>query len=180
MNPHKEYLLQFSGLKDGLHAYSYQVNNEFFESFEQTLVAGGDVHVKLDMDKHSDHLNLHFTYKGNLLVDCDRCAVSAAYPIVGESNLIVQFEQGESDDDDIIFLSPEAYEFNIAQYLYETLALSLPLKIVPCEQTGDNSICDQEVIKKLEALSVTESFDKEEDSSQIDPRWEALKKLSDK
>lgn len=172
-------MLQFSGLKDGLHEYSYKVSNEFFESFENTLVSGGNVDVKLELDKHPDHLNLHFTYTGSLLVDCDRCAVSAGYPIKGEANLIVQFEQGESEDDDIIYLAPEAYEYNIAQYLYETLALSLPLKVVPCEQSGDESICDQVIIKKLEAMSVQEPSDEKEEDVPTDPRWDALKKLSD-
>jgi hypothetical protein len=58
-------MLQFSGLKDGLHEYSYKVSNEFFESFENTLVSGGNVDVKLELDKHPDHLNLHFTYTGD-------------------------------------------------------------------------------------------------------------------
>ncbi|MEX1189049.1 MAG: DUF177 domain-containing protein [Bacteroidia bacterium] len=169
-------MIQFAGLKDGLHRFTYEVGDEFFDSFEQTLVTGGNVHVTLDLDKQSDHLNLHFSFAGSMHVDCDRCLASAPFPIKGTSNLIIQLQSGDSDDADIIYLSSDAYQYNIAQYLYETLALSLPLRLVPCETSGDMSICDQEVIAKLEALSVSEPAIEEE--APTDPRWDALKKLS--
>lgn len=169
-------MIQFAGLKDGLHSFSYEVGDLFFDSFEQNLVLGGKVLVNLDLDKQSDHLVLNFNFEGSLNVDCDRCAVSAPFPIKGSSRLILQLESGESDDDDIEYLSSDAYEYNIAHYLYETLALSLPLRLVPCEASGDKSICDQAVIDKLEAMSVAEPEVEEEVPT--DPRWDALKKLS--
>ncbi len=169
-------MIQFAGLKDGLHRFTYEIRNSFFDSFEQSIVSGGDVLVNLELDKQSDHLILNFSFDGNLNVDCDRCAVSAPYPVKGNSKLILQLETGESDDDDIEYLSSDAYEYNIAQYLYETLALSLPLRLVPCEASGDKSICDQAVIERLEAMSVAEP--EVEDEIPTDPRWDALKKLS--
>ncbi|MCB0820579.1 MAG: DUF177 domain-containing protein [Bacteroidetes bacterium] len=176
MEAHKDYLIQFGGLKEGIHEFAYEIGDAFFESFEQSLVDGASIGVKIIVDKRSDHLQLNFTFKGTLTVSCDRCAVSAPYPVEGDARLILQLSNGDSEDDELVFLGPDAYEYNIAQYLYETLALSLPLRVVHCEATGDKSICDQTVISMLDSMSVPEPGP--EDQPETDPRWEALKKLS--
>jgi uncharacterized metal-binding protein YceD (DUF177 family) len=178
LEAHKDYLIQFSGLKDGIHEFAYEAGTAFFDSFEQSLIEGAQVDVKLVLDKRPDHLQLRFSFEGSLTTSCDRCAVSAPYPIRGNARLILEFSNGESEDDELVFIGPDAYEYNIAQYLYETLALALPLRIVHCEATGDKSICDQDVVGMLDSISVSEPA--EEDSPEIDPRWEALKKLTDK
>lgn len=144
--------------------------------FEHPVVSGGELHIDLDLDKQTNLIQLDFQFKGFLRVECDRCAVTAPYPIEGDARLILQMQEGESDDDEIVYLPYEAYEYNVAQYIYETLALSLPLRVVPCEVTGDKSICDQTVISHLDAMSVPEP--KEEEETPVDPRWAALKKLS--
>jgi uncharacterized metal-binding protein YceD (DUF177 family) len=176
LEAHKDYLIQFGGLKEGIHEYAYEAGNAFFESFEQSLIDGASIQVQLQLDRRSDHLQLNFSYSGSLTVSCDRCAVSAPYPVAGEAKLILELSRGESDDDDLVYLGPDAYEYNIAQYLYETLALSLPLRVVHCEATGDKSICDPDVVNMLDSMSVDEPG--EEENPETDPRWDALKKLS--
>jgi uncharacterized metal-binding protein YceD (DUF177 family) len=174
LEPLKEYKIQFSGLSDGIHQYSYDIKDSFFENFEHTIVSGGHLKVDLELDKRPTLLTLNFSFEGSLQTDCDRCAVTAPYPVEGEARLIIQLTDGESDDDDLIYLPNDAFEYNIAQYLYETLALSLPLRVVHCEVSGDKSICDQKVIDYLDALSVPEP----EEEPESDPRWDALKGLS--
>jgi uncharacterized metal-binding protein YceD (DUF177 family) len=175
LEPLKEYKIQFSGLSDGIHQFSYEISNAFFENFEHPIVSGGEVKVNLELDKKPTLLTLNFSFTGSLNVECDRCTVTAPYPIEGTSRLLIQLTDGESDDDDLIYLPNDAYEYNIAHYLYETLALSLPLRVVPCEIDGDKTICDQKVIGYLDAMSVPEP---EEEEPESDPRWDALKKLT--
>ena len=64
------------------------------------------------------------------------------------------------------------YQINIAQYVYEMLVLSVPLKKVhPGVLDGT---LKSEVLDKLEELQPKDTKENKED---IDPRWDALKKL---
>ncbi len=40
-------------------------------------------------------------------------------------------------------------KINFSQYLYETISLALPYKIVPCEMF-ENVKCDEEVLEKIQ------------------------------
>jgi hypothetical protein len=52
--------------------------------------------------------------------------------------------------------------------------LLMPLQKIPCEILNDTSLCNQEVIKKLNQFQQSEK----EKVQATDPRWDALKKIS--
>jgi uncharacterized metal-binding protein YceD (DUF177 family) len=61
----------------------------------------------------------------------------------------------------------------MAQYIYESIVLSVPLRrIHPGVKDGSLT----EVIEKLESLAPKENKESEQ-KNEIDPRWENLKKL---
>ena len=171
----EQYSIQFSGLANGTHQFEYQTGDKFFEELEYAVIERGNVNVTVDMEKSNTIMTLQFSFSGEVEVICDRCAGNYPYPVEGSHRLIIQFgEEGDGDDDELIFLPRSEHQFNVAQHIYEYIALALPLRIVPCERTGDTSICDQTVINHLETMP-----DEPEDSGSqtIDPRWEKLKGL---
>jgi uncharacterized metal-binding protein YceD (DUF177 family) len=84
--------------------------------------------------------------------------------------------QDESDKDhedegvELIYLRPHEFSLSIAQTVYETSLLALPM-IRNCDEM-DSKPCDQGMIQKLETLN-SESTDENE----VDARWEKLKQL---
>ncbi|MEP6036876.1 MAG: DUF177 domain-containing protein, partial [Nonlabens ulvanivorans] len=78
------------------------------------------------------------------------------------------------DNEELLILPHGEYEFNIAQYVYEMLVLSLPHRRVhPGVEDGS---LESDVLDKLDELRV--SNPEEENNTNItDPRWDALKKL---
>lgn len=164
--------IQFAGLADGMHRFVFDIDDDFFASLEYAVVQRGNVHVSIDLDKKPSMIVLSFEFKGTVEVSCDRCTVAYAYPVTGNERLIIQMGAEESGDEDLIVLPKGAFEFNIAQHIYEYIALSLPLRVVPCEETGNTQLCDKEVIAKLEQMLLSE------DDKPIDPRWEKLKNLN--
>ena len=56
-------------------------------------------------------------------------------------------------------------------FIYETICLALPHRIVHPDDENGNSTCNPEVLKKLESMSQTEK------PQEIDERWAALKDL---
>jgi len=162
----KEFVIPFSGLKKGKHAFKFKIDHAFFEAFDQALLDNADLDVDLILEKSETMLILNLNASGSSNVPCDRCGDLFKMPIECSERVIVKFGDEEFEQtDEIIVLKPEAYEIDVSQRIYEMIVLNLPNKRVH-ENTED---CNQEVLKKLNEINSTEE--------EIDPRWEALKKL---
>lgn len=176
MRPLKDFTIPFIGLKLGKHHFEYQINKAFFEHFEYDDF--NDVIVKTDLgfEKKSTLLELHFKISGTVNVNCDISNEPFNQKIKGTFDLIVKFGEEYNDEhDDILIIPHGEYEVNVAQYIYELIVLSVPLKrIHPGVIDGT---LQSDILKKLEELSPKDIENKEKASEEIDPRWNTLKKL---
>ena len=174
MNNLKEYLIPFVGLKIGKHQFDYQIDNTFFKNFDYDEF--NDVSVKVDivLEKKSTMLELDFKHKGTVNVPCDVSGEEFDLPIKGKLKLLVKFGDEFNDENEELLILPHGeFQFSVAQYIYETIVLSVPLRRVH-PGIKDGSLT--EVIQKLESLAPKEGK-AEEQKDDIDPRWENLKKL---
>lgn len=177
LNSSNQFNIQFSGLSIGVHQFSFEINNQFFAELEGALIEKGNVLANVELDRRETMLVLKLSFEGFVDVTCDRCTTQAPFPVEGNAKMIIKLsdsEESPDNEDDIISIDRNEYAFDMSQHLYDYIALSLPLRTVPCEIDGDNSICDQIVIEKLEGLKVNELPENEEN---IDPRWEKLRQL---
>lgn len=167
----KEYVIQFAGLSPGEHLFELHVNDKFFENLDYSEIKQGNILVKLTLLKQSSMMVLHFDIGGTVKVNCDRCAAEFDMPISGNYKLTVKVggTQEENEDDDIITIAANEHKLDVSQYLYEYIALSLPIK----HQHADESQCDKEILEKLDDFIIDEN--KEEEP--IDPRWDVLKNI---
>jgi len=175
MKPLKMYTIPFVGLKIGKHHFEYEIDNTFFEYFEFDDFNDAQLKVALILEKKSTLLELHFSISGHVNVNCDITNEPYNQPVSNTFDLVVKFGDDYNDDYiDILIVPHGTYEINIQQYIYETSVLAVPIKRVhPGVKDGT---LDSEILKRLEALSPKET-DKKEDSEEIDPRWNTLKKL---
>ena len=165
-----KYDVEFRGLKEGLHEFEFEVQDTFFEHFDQALVSKGKVSIKVILEKRSSFLKLYFRLSGWLELTCDRCLELYHQNIKHKSEIFVKFGENEYEDDEIVWISPEEHKLNLAQLIYEYIVLSMPLKHVhPDNKTGQSG-CNREMLEKLENLKISEDENKE-----ADPRWAALK-----
>ena len=90
--------------------------------------------------------------------------------------MVVKFGDEYNDEYVDILIIPHAeYEINVAQYIYELIILSVPIKrIHPGIKDGT---LQSDILKKLEELSPKGLDNKEKKAEEIDPRWNTLKKL---
>jgi len=165
-----QYILQFSGLGDGLHQFEYSVNGTFFHEFAYEEISDCDVHVRVDMSKQPEMLELKFTFSGYVVCACDRCMENYKQEVSGHERLVVKFgEQTDETSDDMIILPHHENEINLGQYIYESIVLLLPQRRVHPEDENGKSDCNPEIIKRLDDLSQQKN---------TDPRWDDLKKLT--
>ena len=164
----KEFVIPFVGLKEGMHDYSFEIDDRFFESFEYSETGHGRVHVNVSLERKERMLIFTFAFKGFVTVPCDRCAMDMDHPVEGHERLIVKFgHEFIEESDEIIVIPDTESHIDISPYIYEYIILALPMKRVHPE--GEEG-CDPEAIEKLNRHS----------SGETDPRWEALKQLKDK
>ena len=124
--------------------------------------------MKIDvvMERMEHMLMFTFRLNGEVTTFCDRCLGKMNVPVDGEEHLCVRFSDTETTDDENVVILPEnAFEMDLAQWLYEYVAVRIPMQHI--HPDGD---CDPEVTK-----FIVDEEQKNED--EIDPRWEALKKL---
>lgn len=171
---HKEYSIPFSGLKIGKHEYKYQIENTFFESFGYAEFNAANINVGVVMNKTNTMLELDFKAAGTVNVFCDLTGEPFDQPITSEMELVVKFGDAYNNEDDEILIIPHGeHKINVAQYIYEMLALGVPQKRVH-PGIADGTL-KSEALDRLDALRPKET--EKEDKDENDPRWDALKKL---
>ncbi|UFH47433.1 DUF177 domain-containing protein [Flavobacterium galactosidilyticum] len=171
----KEYLIPFVGLKLGKHHFEYQISNAFFEIFDYNEYQNSDIKVNVVLEKKSTLLELSFKHKGVVNVPCDLTSEDFDLSIKGKMKLIVRFgEEFNNDNEELLILPHGEFEIDLAQYIYEMIVLSVPLRRVH-PGIKDGSL-KTEALTKLNELKVKE-VKKENKEEDIDPRWDKLKQL---
>ncbi|WP_112377929.1 YceD family protein [Flagellimonas maritima] len=169
----KEFFIPFSGLKLGKHEFRYNIDNTFFESFDYQEYNGVSVQTVAILDKMNNMMELDIEANGSVNVDCDLTGEPFDQPITSQLHLVIKFGEEYNDENDEILIIPHGeYQINIAQYIYEMLALAVPQKrIHPGVLDGT---LKSDILDKLQELQPKEIKEESEDT---DPRWDDLKKL---
>ena len=166
--------------------YQYQLDNEFFLDLDAPEVQKGQVNVTLKVRKTSGVYQLDFQTEGKVVVICDRCLDEMEQPIEAEDRLKVKLGSEFSEVDDMVVVPEEEGYINVAWFIYEFIALSIPMKHVhapgKCNKSMENKLNRHLRVSVDEDDELSEtSFeaDADEEPREIDPRWNELKKILD-
>lgn len=166
MSRNSDTTVRFSGLKSGRYGYDFDLDREFFEGFKNEELCDGNVHVAAVLEKNERVMMFDFSLEGEVTTLCDRCLGEMKVPIEGKERLNVRLSDDETSDDENVAILPEgSFEIDLAQWLYEYVAVRIPM-----QHMHPDGECDPEVTKFIEE-------ENEEDGGEVDPRWEALRKL---
>ena len=170
----KQFSIQFANLKSGSYDFEFDVNEKFFENFEESEITHGKLKATIALQRETRMLILNFHIKGKVKLVCDRCLDDFDYKIETKNQLIFKFGLETKEETDEIIIIPESDRtLNIAQYIYEFIHLALPTKRIHPEDKNGISSCNKEIKKKLEQHKAIEVSKEDE----IDPRWEELKNI---
>lgn len=168
----KQFNIPFVGLSEGNHDFNYKIENEFFEYFNFDEFESANINVSLSFFKKTTLLELVFKAKGTVEVPCDVTTEMYHQKIKATLPLVVKFGPEFNDDnEEILILSYDAYQVNVAQYIYEMIILAVPNKKVH-PKVLDGTM-ESETLKKLKELEIKE----ENTAEEADPRWDKLKNL---
>ncbi|WP_392348955.1 YceD family protein [uncultured Polaribacter sp.] len=165
----KEFNIPFVGLKEGKHLFEYKIDNTFFELYDYNEFEKSSINVTLEFVKKSTLFELEFTASGTVNVPCDVTNEYFDLEITATLPLVVKFGQEYNDENEEILILPhEVYQFSVAQFIYEMIVLGIPNKRVHpkiLDGTMETEALEQLEIKEEKTVETT------------DPRWDKLKNL---
>ncbi len=131
MNVEREYKIPFKGLKAGVYTYDFKVDDSLFEYFESPEIKQGECDVRVELRRLESMLDMEIALRGEVTVECDRCLDDCRIDVAYEGNLVVKFSTEEQEfDGEVLWLNPSEDEVDLAQYIYESIVLSLPYQRV--------------------------------------------------
>lgn len=191
MGKFKLYNVDLKNLSPGVHEFEYLLENKFFMDIDGTEVQKGKVNVSLTVKRSSMVFDMDFQIEGVVVVPCDRCLDDVEIPIETHNRLVVKFgKEYAEESDEIVIVPEEEGAINIAWFLYEFVALSIPMKHVHAPGK-----CNKVMASKLKQHTARNMGNTEDDFSEAvggegmepedddgvstpsDPRWDALKGL---
>lgn len=168
----RNYTIPFTGLALGKHHFEYDITEAFFAEFDYSLVKKGDLKCVVEMEKQETMLILNFHIAGTIDATCDRCLSEYPQTLDIHEQQIAKFSDEEIDEDDeIITLGKNEHEILLGGLIYEYINVAVPF-IAVCNDEGNTPYCDKDMLDKLNSLAANN-----EQTEQVDPRWDALKKI---
>lgn len=164
--------LPYIGLKDGIHQHSFEAGPEFFAEFDHSPVHDGQFKIDVTLDKRSGLSELFFAIQGYTLTSCDRCLAEIRLPVNGEYKLLVKVAKGESDEDEIIYISEDEAKLYLGQVIYEFICLSLPMSQLYDCLSEIPKPCNEDILNRINQVKSAETG---ETSTNV---WNALKDFS--
>ena len=186
-----KYKIDLKGMQADSCKYEFVLDNLFFANIDGPEVQKGKVNVVLVVKKTSRAFELNFQTDGMVWVPCDRCLDDLEQPVSSTDRLLVKFGHEYAEEgDNLIVIPEEEGEINVAWFMYEFIALAIPMKHVHAPGK-----CNKAMSSKLSKhLRTTPDDEMDEDSfvsedsdelanddteTAVDPRWDELKKILD-
>ena len=167
--------------------YEYLLDDQFFTDIDGTEVQQGRVNVRAKVEHKASAYEMTFHSEGVVLLPCDRCLDNMEQPIEVDNHLTVKLGKTYTEEsDDVLVVAEDEGRVNLAWFLYEFIALAIPMKHV--HEPGK---CNRTMAAKLhkhaaynpedadEAVDEDEETDRDEADVPTDPRWDALRQLKD-
>ena len=167
---YKQFDIRFGTLAVGYHQQEVEINQSFFEKYNNEQITDANIIIKIDVDRKENMVSLDFNIEGTIISYCDLCLEELRIPVAKHEILILKIvkENQESDDESIVFLGEKEHTFNTEQIISEFLMSLIPMRKTH-QEIGDQA-CNQQMLDLIEQAKVK--------SSPIeDERWEALKNI---
>ncbi|MGQ9846501.1 MAG: YceD family protein [Bacteroidales bacterium] len=165
-----DYIIPITSTKEGLNQLEYSIDKSFLEQFNYRDIMDISAKVYVNLYKSNRLFDISLSIKGEIKVECDRCLDEFMMPVSFEHHIIIKAEDHYSDEnDEVVYIPESSTELDLAPYVFETIVFSIPMRKVHSNDSDGNSLCNQEMISKLNKFLINES--------DTDPRWDTIKEM---
>ncbi len=172
----KDYSVNIIGLSQKTHHFSFRLEDAFFKAQEIQLFEKGNFDAEVVLDKHETFINAEFKISGTAALICDRSLEPFDLVLNLKEKIVFKYGEEEGElSEEIVVIKHDKVSIDIGQYLFEFIALAMPMKrLHPRFEETDEDEDDSEG-----KLVYTSKSSVDQDPEQpMDPRWEQLKKVT--
>jgi uncharacterized protein len=167
------YSVNIVGLSNKEHLFQYELGDDFFRKYGTDLVSEGKFQADLLLTKHETFIEVEFAIKGAAHLICDRSLEPFDYPIESKNRIVFKYgDEFQELTEEIVIIPRDAATLELGQYVYEFIALGVPLKKLHPRFQDEKDDDSEGKIVYTSAPS-----EEKKDDGEIDPRWNILKKL---
>lgn len=168
-----DFKVNIIGLSQKAHRFEFALEDGFFALYGKDLLESGHFDAEVTLDKRETLIEADFAIRGNARLVCDRSLEPFELPMDIRRKILFKYGEEEKElSEEIVLITREQASLDVGQYLYELIAVSLPMKrLHPKFRDEDNTADDIQLVYS----SPADASDEKEEP--IDPRWEKLKKL---
>jgi len=176
MSHRRDFEIAFVGLKPGIHEFSYQIADQFFEEYQQQDFHHCHANIKLTLDKKASFMLLKFEIGGSLEVNCDRCNNNLPLELWEDFNITVKMVDEpdimneQEEDPDVYYISKGESHIDFSNWIYEFINLSLPMQKTCNFEKMDGPYCNPA------ALDILKNLDTANEKT-ANPIWKGLEKF---
>ncbi len=150
--------IAFVGLKPGVHQFNFDLDDKFFVEKAASDFTNARANVKLTLEKNTGFMFLKFEIGGKADVTCDRCGNPIKMDLWDEFKMLVKLvdnpdEMNEQEEDpDVYYLSRTESHFDVSDWIYEFVMLSVPMQRMCSQEMMGGPQCNNEVLEKLKEM----------------------------
>lgn len=177
MSRRRDFQIAFVGLKPGVHAFTYEIDDSFFDAFQTPEFRRCRSQVNLALDKQNGFMRLTFEIGGQLEVTCDRCNNNLPLELWDEFHITVKMVDEpeamneQEEDPDVYYISRTESHLDVAAWIYEFINLSLPMQKTCGYEEMDGPHCNPQAREWLNREAPPSSSDSE------NPIWKGLERF---
>ena len=176
MSSRREFEIAFVGLKPGVHEFIYEVDDRFFEEYNEQDFRNAHARVRLLLEKNNGFMILRFEIGGKADVTCDRCSNNLPLQLFDEFTVTIKMTDDpdlmndQEEDPDVYYISRGESHIDVKDWIYEFVNLSIPMQKTCEYENMDGPHCDpaaREVLRNM----------KPEEGAGGNPIWKGLEKF---
>jgi uncharacterized protein len=165
------------GLSDKVHDFHYEFGDEFFKHYGTEVVSQGNFVADVTLDKHETFIEATFKIRGQVKLVCDRSLDPFDHAVKVDKKIVFKYgDVAQELSDEIIIIQRDTDTLELGQYIYEFIVLEIPIKKLHPRYQHEGDMDENAEGKIIYTSGGDENFDAD-NSDDIDPRWEKLKKL---
>jgi len=170
--------LKIKSLPFGVHEIACHLDEAFFTEEEPVEVRQANVDVSVKVTRHDERVyHLKLSCCGTLMIPCDRCLDDMEHVVDVSYELDVKQDGNSLDDsNDGLLIIPESWtELDVAPLVRDTVLLTVPL----VHNHASENDCNAGMLDRLDAYQSGTASENPSHDAMVDPRWDALRKLSE-
>ena len=140
------YTVDYKSLATGENDVELVIEDSLFHLWEESEIKSGHGTARIRIFKHGNMAEMKAELSGEVKVECDRCLDEIMLPFSWKDECVIHVvDEIPNEETDDLYITTSDQQLDLAQWLYESVVLSLPYQWVH----PDIKDCNPDMISRM-------------------------------